>query len=135
MDLNTDCEIKSQIIQNCQDLNVREKGLIETDITLQQLLVYARSLESVHSLTLNMESYGVRQQVTFMIRKQRDTTEVLISNSSDPEGIEMVESNDTHLCTANRIGRGRTNNQRGQSQYIRPRRGGGQNQPSHKTCS
>ena len=135
MDLNTDCEIKSQIIQNCQDLNVREKGLIETDITLQQLLVYARSLESVHSLTLNMESYGVRQQVTFMIRKQCDTTEVVISNSSDPEGIEMVESNDTPLCTANRIGRGRTNNQRGQSQYIRPRRGGGQNQPSNKTCS
>ena len=120
---NTDCEIKSQIIQNCQDLKVREKGLIDTEITLQQLLVYARSLESV------------RQQATLMTGKQRDTTEAVISNDSHPEGIEMVESNDTPLCTANRIGRGRTNNQRGQSQYIRARRGGGQNQPSNKTCS
>ena len=47
----------------------------------------------------------------------------------------MVESNDTPLCTANPIGRGHTNNQRGQSQYIRARRGGGQNPPSNKTCS
>ena len=85
--------------------------------------MYALSLESV------------RQQATLMTGKQRDTTEVVISNYSHPEGIEMVESNDTPLCTANRIGRGRTNNQRGQSQYIRARRGGGQNQPSNKTCS
>ena len=59
-----------------------KKGLIDTEITLQQLLVYARSLESV------------RQQATLMTGKQHDTTEVVISNSSDPEGIEMVESND-----------------------------------------
>ena len=51
---NTDCEIKSQIIQNCQDLKVREKGLIETEITLQHLLVYARSLESVRQQAILM---------------------------------------------------------------------------------
>ena len=70
-----------------------------------------------------------------MTGTQRDTTEVVISNVSHPEGIEMVKSNGTLLCTANHIGRGHTNSQRGQSQYIRPRRGGGQNQPSNKTCS
>ena len=59
---NTDCEIKSQIIQNRQDLKVREKGFIDTELTLQQLLVYARSLESV------------RQQATLMTGKRRDTT-------------------------------------------------------------
>ena len=85
--------------------------------------MYARSLESV------------RQQATLLTGKQRDTTEVVISNGSQPKSIEMVESNDTPLCTANRIGRGHTNNQRGQSQYIRPRRGGCQNQPSNKSCS
>ena len=42
-----DGEIFSQIIQRCSDNHVREKGLSEPNLSLQNLLLYARSRESV----------------------------------------------------------------------------------------
>lgn len=41
-----DREVKSQIVQTCQLKKVREKGLSQIDITLEQLLIFGRTLEA-----------------------------------------------------------------------------------------
>lgn len=53
-----DGEIKSQIIQKCSDNKVREKGLSESGITLEQLLLYARSREAVKLQAAMMDCSG-----------------------------------------------------------------------------
>ena len=45
--VDIDGEILSQIIQRCSDNHVREKGLSEPNLSLQNQLLYARSRESV----------------------------------------------------------------------------------------
>ena len=51
---NKDGEIRSQIIQKCAMTKLRDKGLREADITLEQLLRYGRTLESTIQQSLAM---------------------------------------------------------------------------------
>ena len=51
---NKDCEIRLQIIQKCAMTKIRDKGLSEADITLEQLLRYGRTLESTIQQSLIM---------------------------------------------------------------------------------
>ncbi|XP_033110746.1 uncharacterized protein LOC117111846 [Anneissia japonica] len=43
-----DAEIKSQIIQRCQLIKVRNKGLSEPTLTLKELLTFGRTLEATN---------------------------------------------------------------------------------------
>ncbi|XP_064622516.1 uncharacterized protein K02A2.6-like [Lineus longissimus] len=43
---DVDREIKSQIVQTCRDFEVRQKALRDPNLTLQQLLAYARAREA-----------------------------------------------------------------------------------------
>ena len=53
---NRDGEIRSQIIQKCAMAKIRDKGLSEADITLEQLLRYGRTLESTIQQSLVMSN-------------------------------------------------------------------------------
>ena len=54
--VNRDGEIRSQIIQKCAMAKIRDKGLSEADITLEQLLRYGRTLESTIQQSLVMSN-------------------------------------------------------------------------------
>ena len=54
--VNRDGEIRSQIIQKCAMAKIRDKGLSEADITLEQLLRYGRTLESTIQQSLMMSN-------------------------------------------------------------------------------
>ena len=43
---NKNREIKSQIVQKCLPLKIRDKGISEANITLEQLLTYGHTLEA-----------------------------------------------------------------------------------------
>ena len=53
---NRDGEIRSQIIQKCAMAKIRDKGLSEADIILEQLLRYGRTLESTIQQSLVMSN-------------------------------------------------------------------------------
>ncbi|KAG1704000.1 Protein disulfide-isomerase A4 [Nymphon striatum] len=52
-------EVKSQIIQKCLNPKIREKGISETNISLEQLLMYGRTLEANTEHTKAMGSQGI----------------------------------------------------------------------------
>ena len=54
--VNRDGEIRSQIIQKCAMAKIRDKGLSEADITVEQLLRYGRTLESTIQQSLVMSN-------------------------------------------------------------------------------
>ena len=85
-----DREIKSQIVQTCQLKKVREKGLSQVDITLEQLLIFGRTLEATtqqSKIISNPETVSVHalQQKTrppFMRGRGRGFHQVTTSHTS-----------------------------------------------------
>ena len=52
---DTDCEIKSQIIQNCPSTKLRRKALTNSTITLQALLDLGKTMELTDSQSASLE--------------------------------------------------------------------------------
>ena len=55
---NAEREIKSQVIQKCLNIKVREKGLNEPEISLKDLLQFGRSLEATSAQAEAMTSHN-----------------------------------------------------------------------------
>ena len=115
-----DGEIFSQIIQRCSDNHVREKGLSEPNLRLQNLLLYARSRESV------------RHHSNMMTAPTATTLHPTPRPTQNSEGVLQDESDLTNTAT-NHIARGRRYGtyRRGRPTTPRPVN---QNQQQTRSC-
>ena len=105
-----DGEIFSQIIQKCSDNHVREKGLSEPNLSLQNLLLYARSRESVRHHSNMMTAPTVTTphptprptQNPEGVQKDDNVTPHLAQN---PEGLQQDDNDLTNTATNHIRGR------------------------------
>ena len=131
-----DGEIFSQIIQRCSDNHVHEKGLSEPDLSLQNLLLYARSRESVRHHSNMMTAPTVTTphptprpaQNPEGVQQDDNVTPHLAQN---PEGLQQDDNDLTNTATNHIRGRRYGTYRRGRPTTNRPVN---QNQQQTRSC-
>ena len=94
---NTDGEIKSQLIYGCKQDKVRNKGLSEPDVTLQQLIQYARNLEITQAHSKAMKGQSVNAIERHKQQFQRETQQ----NPQQKHGRQTQKPHQTHQPAGN----------------------------------
>ncbi|CAE1170677.1 unnamed protein product [Acanthosepion pharaonis] len=69
-----DSEVKSQLITGCLSEKVRQKGLMNSDMSLHDLINYARTTETIasHLQTMRLEDNNIATATTAPINKVAD---------------------------------------------------------------
>ena len=89
---NVDAEIKTQLIAGCKSSKIREKGLSQPGLSLQDLLTLARTQQLTHSHSKQMAQGA--ESVNFMKNKRSDgKSKAPKQNQSQPRGSQQQRQN------------------------------------------